>query len=148
MKRWVYRGVGIVQWWECLPSTTVAWVQLMDLALRAFLWVLWYSSFLKNQHCKCQFDLETMDKKSYLVERSPLNPIIILIPLYILTFYTLTSIKVFSILFSIHSFKVLTRRICLTINNFFGCSQFPLFSWPYCMIQGWYCKEKLDASHS
>ena len=113
--------MGIVQWWECLPSTTVAWVWLMDLALMAILWVLWYSSFLKKKHCKCQFYLETVNKKSYLIECSPLNPIIFLIPLFILTLYTQTSVKVFSILFSIHSFKVLKRRICLTINNFFGC---------------------------
>ena len=25
---------------------------------------------------------------------------------------------------------------------------FPLFLWPHCVIQGWYCKEKLDVSHS
>ena len=25
---------------------------------------------------------------------------------------------------------------------------FPLFLWPHCVIQWWYCKEKLDVSHS
>ena len=25
---------------------------------------------------------------------------------------------------------------------------FSLFLWPHCVIQGWYCKEKLDVSHS
>ena len=25
---------------------------------------------------------------------------------------------------------------------------FPLFLWPHCVIQGWYCEEKLDVSHS
>ena len=32
--------------------------------------------------------------------------------------------------------KVRTRRICLTIKSFFGCWSFPLFSWPWCLIQG------------
>ena len=41
--------------------------------------------------------------------------------------------------------KVLTRRICLAMKSFFSWWSFPLFSWPYSMIQGWYCKEKLDA---
>ena len=44
--------------------------------------------------------------------------------------------------------KVLKKRICLTIKSFFTCWSFPLFSWPYCFIQGWSCKEELDASHS
>ena len=40
---------------------------------------------------------------------------------------------------------VLARRICLTIKRFFSWLSFPLFPWPYCLIQGWYWKEKLDA---
>ena len=44
--------------------------------------------------------------------------------------------------------SILTRRICLTIKSFIGWWSFPLFSWPQCAIQGWYCKEKLDAGHS
>ena len=44
--------------------------------------------------------------------------------------------------------EVLTKRICVTINGFLSCWSFPLFSRPYCMIQGWYCREKLDACHS
>ena len=44
--------------------------------------------------------------------------------------------------------KVLTRRICLTIKSFLCWWSFPLFSWHWRVIQGWYCKEKLDASHS
>ena len=44
--------------------------------------------------------------------------------------------------------EMLTRRICLTIKSFFTWWSFPLFSWPYCLIQGWYCEENLDASHS
>ena len=39
--------------------------------------------------------------------------------------------------------KVLRRRICLTIKSSCTCWSFTLFSWPQCMIKGWYCKEKL-----
>ena len=42
----------------------------------------------------------------------------------------------------------LTRRICLTIRSFLNYWSFPLFSWPLHLTQGWYCKEKLEASHS
>ena len=44
--------------------------------------------------------------------------------------------------------KVLTRRICLTIENFFRWWSFPFFWWPSCVIWGWNCKEKFDTSHS
>ena len=44
--------------------------------------------------------------------------------------------------------KVLTRRICLPIKSFFRWWSFPLFSWPWCEIQGWYWREKFDAGHS
>ena len=44
--------------------------------------------------------------------------------------------------------KVLTRRICLTIKSFFSWWLVPLFLWPWCVIQGWYREEKLDAYHS
>ena len=44
--------------------------------------------------------------------------------------------------------KVLTRRICLTVKSFFCCWPFSLFSWPQYVIYRWYCKEKLDASQS
>ena len=37
---------------------------------------------------------------------------------------------IFSILFSIHFYKLLTRRICLTIKSLFSWWSFPLFSWP------------------
>ena len=43
--------------------------------------------------------------------------------------------------------KVLKKRICVTIKSISCCLSFPLLSWPQCVIQGWYCKEKLDASH-
>ena len=36
---------------------------------------------------------------------------------------------------------VLTKRISLTIKSFFSWGSFPLFSWYWCMIQWWYCKE-------
>ena len=45
-------------------------------------------------------------------------------------------------------FKVLTWRICLIIKSFFSWWSFSLFSWPWCVILGWYCTEKLDAYHS
>ena len=42
--------------------------------------------------------------------------------------------------------KVLTiRRICLTSKNSFSWWSYATFLWPECVIQGWYCKEKLDA---
>ena len=43
---------------------------------------------------------------------------------------------------------VLKGRICLTIRDFLSWWFFPLFSWPFQLIQGWYCNEKLEASHS
>ena len=41
-----------------------------------------------------------------------------------------------------------TWRICLTIKSFFNQWSAPLFSWPSCLIQVWYGREKLDACHS
>ena len=49
-----------------------------------------------------------------------------------LTLYTLTSVCIFSILFSIHFLLALTRRISLMNESFF----FPLFLLPYCVIKG------------
>ena len=43
--------------------------------------------------------------------------------------------------------KVLLSRIWITIKTFFSWWSFPLFLWPYCVIQGWYYKEKLHARH-
>ena len=40
-----------------------------------FLLFLCFSSIHKNQHSKFQFDLETVDKKSHLIECTLLNPI-------------------------------------------------------------------------
>ena len=62
----------------------------------------------------------------------------------ILILYTLTSVCTFSKLF-LNSHE---RRILLTVNSFFSWWSFPLFSWPKCLIQGRYCKEIQDASHS
>ena len=59
---------------------------------------------------------------------------------------SLTSVSIFSILLPGHS-RVLTRRICPTIKRFFIWWSSPLFSWHWCLIQGWCCKEKLDVSH-
>ena len=53
--------------------------------------------------------------------------------------YSVRPVAIFSILFS----QVLTRRICWTIKSFYRWS-FPLFSWPLCVIWGWYCKEKFS----
>ena len=35
--------------------------------------------------------------------------------------------------------KVLTKRICLIITSCFSWWSFPLFSWPWHFIQGWFC---------
>ena len=64
-----------------------------------------------------------------------------------LAIYTLTSICIFSIL-AMHMFytfpKLPARRICVTIQSFFGWWSFLLFSWPECLIQEWHYQEKLD----
>ena len=66
-----------------------------------------------------------------------------------LTIYTPTSVCISSIVFYIHLLMCLQGdQICLKIKKFFSWLSFPLFSWPYCLIQGWYWKEKLDASYS
>ena len=41
---------------------------------------------------------------------------------------------------------VLKRRICVTIRTSLNWWSSSLFSWPLHLIQGWYCKEKLEAS--
>ena len=42
----------------------------------------------------------------------------------------------------------LMSRICFPIKGYFSLWSSHLFSWLSCLIQGWYCKEKLVASHS
>ena len=44
--------------------------------------------------------------------------------------------------------KVLTRRISSTIKSLTLMITSFFFSWPYCVIPGWYCRRKLDACHS
>ena len=46
---------------------------VLVLAPRVFLWVLWFFFLHKNQHFKFQFDLETVDRKSHLMDRELLN---------------------------------------------------------------------------
>ena len=79
--------MGMVQWWECLPLTTVAWVWfprpgitcglslllILLLAPRVFLQVLLVSLLHKNGHFQFIFDLGTVEKMSHLVECSLLN---------------------------------------------------------------------------
>ena len=38
--------------------------------------------------------------------------------------------------------------MCSTIKSFLNSQIFFLFSWLWCLNQGWYCLEKLDAYHS
>ena len=58
------------------------------------------------------------------------------------------SLPILHTVFFTHFFKVITRIICLTNKSTFSWWSFPLFFWPQCVIQGWYCEEKLHASHS
>ena len=46
---------------------------VLVLAPRVFLWVLWFFFLHKNQHFKFQFDLETVDRESHLMDRELLN---------------------------------------------------------------------------
>ena len=60
----------------------------------------------------------------------------------------LTSVWIFSLLFSIHFLWCWQREFFQPIKSFFSRWSFPFFSWCYCVIQGWQCEEKIDASHS
>ena len=42
---------------------------------------------------------------------------------------------------------MLIRRICLSIGSLSSLRSFLLFSWPWCALQGWYCK-KLASRHT
>ena len=66
----------------------------------------------------------------------------------VLTLSTLTSVCTFSILFFLHFLRCWQGEFLKTIKGFSSMWSFPLFSWPYCLIWGWYCTEKLDASLS
>ena len=65
-----------------------------------------------------------------------------------ITIYSLTSAFIFSILFSVHLLRcwqgefVYQSRVSLVGDHFL------YFHDIACVIQWWYCKEKLDASHS
>ena len=61
--------------------------------------------------------------------------------------YTQTFIT-YSLYCTTYKSMVLTRGICLIIKSFFGWYSLSLFSWPWFVMQEWYCKEKLDAGHS
>ena len=48
----------------------------------------------------------------------------------------------------LHTFPSMPiRRICATIQSFLSRCSLPKFSWPKCLIQVRYCKEKLDVCH-
>ena len=74
----------------------------------------------------------------------------------ILSWITLHGAKCFTPNISMHIIltvphtytKVLKRRSCCKIKSLSGWRSFSLFLWLYCLIQGWNCKEKSDASHS
>ena len=64
------------------------------------------------------------------------------------TLNTLSSVYRFSILLCVHYLRwFLQREICIIFESFLTLQPFPLFLWPWCLIQGWYCCEKLDACH-
>ena len=65
-----------------------------------------------------------------------------------LTLNTTTSVCIFSIMFSIYFLRCWEGEFCLTIKSFLSWWSFLIFSWLLSVIQGWSCKEKLDASHS
>ena len=67
--------------------------------------------------------------------------------LSIFTLNTLTLVCIFSILFFIHSLRCwLGEFVYQSRASLVSWWSFPLSLWPYCVIQGWLCKEKLDAS--
>ena len=65
-----------------------------------------------------------------------------------LTLYTLTLVFIFSTLISLHFLWQWQGEFCLTIRSFLNLWLFLFFSQPLHLIQGWYFKEKLEASHS
>ena len=95
---------------------------------------IWKAEAISCEHCRFVVCLHA--PKSH-VQRSRA---------YSLALYTLISVYTFSIMLPVFP-KELSRRICFTIKSFLSYWSYPLFSRPSCAIQGWYCKEKLDASH-
>ena len=61
---------------------------------------------------------------------------------------TLTSVFIFSIQFSINFLRCWQREFVEHSRAFLVGDYFLYSSWPKCVIQGWYCKNKLDSSHS
>ena len=84
----VLGGVEMVQWWEHLPLTAVVQVLFPDLASHVGWGCYWFSMllwgfslgppvFLPSQKLAFQFDLETVVRKSHLVEYNHCQIIII-----------------------------------------------------------------------
>lgn len=51
----------------------LSFLRVLVLALRVFIQVFWFSSLHQNKHSKFRFVLETVDRKSYLMECTLLN---------------------------------------------------------------------------
>ena len=91
MRMFIVRGVGEKEWqsserahlsplWPGFDSRTWCHMGVMFFVgphpwSKGFYLVLWFSSLHKNQHSKFQFDLETLDKKSHLIQCPLLNPV-------------------------------------------------------------------------
>ena len=92
-----------------------------------------HSSFW--QHCVCGIAISgpvLKQEGQYVIP----NPLHLKINIHILH----------TVLYTFH--RVLTQRINFIIKSFCIWWSTPLFSWPKCLIHGWYCKEKLDICHS
>ena len=87
-------------------------------------------------------------KKCYLIQgRFSVNHKIIL-RLVMWTLYTLTSVCIFSTQFFIHLLRCLQGEFVNQSNGFFPADHFLNSHDLKCVIQEWYCREKLDARHS
>ena len=62
--------------------------------------------------------------------------------------YILTSICIFSILISVNFLRYWQGDFVWQSRASLVCDHFLYSQKPYCVIQGWYCKEKLDAYHN
>ena len=78
----------------------------------------------ENHPLKCRIEILTKDERSLIL-------------------YTLTSVCIVlhTVLYTFP--KVPARRIWLTIDCIFSCWSFLFFWWLQCLIQGWYCEEKI-----
>ena len=87
-------------------------------------------------------------KKCYLIQgRFCVNQKIIL-RLVMWTLNTLTSVCIFSTQFFIHLLRSLQGEFVSQSNGFFPADHFLNSHDLKCVIQEWYCREKLDAWHS